>query len=366
MDLHNLDFLQEEEQFSISKIALPDELPKPAERKHIPADLLKTTTVENLISQNEDLMERLKVSLRRLSTMELENQKLAETARKAVLSQTALKDQFMILREKDQAWKNRTDILETEKQVLSEKSRALEERTQQLQASVDRFQKYHDKVKTQVKPYIAQLKEYSRSLEEKISKNENLCQHQLATINDLRTQIIEITKASKLQIEIETKRNRELTEFYETQLDSLQKEVENLREVRQENDFKTLKLNKALERQDWLENEVIQITRSKDELKFRLETELENLQSRIQEVSRQNQRLGIEHADLQVRVTEDSQSLQSLKSENEQLREQLESLRYMWTAKNEESEKLKAALGGLEKLNLELSQRLNDLREQSF
>lgn len=366
MDLHNLEFLQEEEEFSIGKIALPDELPRPADRANIPQDILKSSTVENLISQNEDLMGRLKVALRRLSAIEMENQKLTEVARKATLSQTAVRDQFMILKEKDQVWKNRTDILETEKNILTEKCKALEEKTASLSASVERFQKYHDKVRTQVKPYIAQLKEYSRSLQEKVDNECRVTNQNLALIADLRNQIIEITKVSRQQIEIETKKNQDLTSFYEAQIDSIQKEVEVLREIRKDHDFKTLKLNKALERQDWLENEVIQVSRSKDELKNRLEEEVQNLQTRILELNRQNQRLGIEHSDLQIRVVEDSQEMQKLRSENEQLREQLESLRYMWSAKNDETEKLKSALGGLEKLNIELSQRINSMREQNL
>ncbi len=364
MDLRNIDFLQDEETFSISKIALPDEMPRAADRADIPHELLKSTTVENLISQNEDLMGRLKVALRRLSSIELENQKLTEQTRKAVLSQTALKDQVMIFKEKDHLWKNKTDALEASRQFLETKANALEEKVAKLSAAMDRHTKYQEKIRTQVKPYIAQLKEFSIKLQEDLNKAENQSNSKEALISDLRNQIIEISKASKTQIEIQTKKNEDLTSFYESQIDSLQRELESLKEIRQDHDFKTLKLNKALERQDWLENEVIQISRSKEELKLRMEDEVNSLQARIHELNRQNQRLGMEHADLQVKVVDDSQSLQKLKTENEQLREQLEGLRYMWTAKNEETEKLKTALSGLERLNVELSQRINNLREQ--
>lgn len=363
MDLHNLEFVQENDEFSISKIALPDELPKLADRNSIPQDILKSTTIENLFSQNEDLMGRLKVTLRRLSGIELENERLAESARKANMSQTLVHDQLLILKEKDGLWKSRSEILNTEKRVLQEKYDAIEKKAAGLSASVERHQKYHEKIRLQVKPYIAQLKEYSKNLQEQIQASEIKDQKQEALIADIRSQIIEITKSSRAQLEIETKKNQQLTAFYEKTLDENQRELEILRDISKDHDFKTLKLNKSLERQDWLENEVIQISRSKEELKVKLEEEVNSLQARIHELNRQNQRLGMEHADLQVRVFDDSQQIQNLKTENEQIREQLESLRYMWTAKNEETNKLKSALQSLERINLDLSQKINDLRE---
>jgi predicted RNase H-like nuclease (RuvC/YqgF family) len=84
----------------------------------------------------------------------------------------------------------------------------------------------------------------------------------------------------------------------------------------------------------------------------------------MSELSRQNQKLGVEHADLQIRVVEDQETIQKLEKENRQYFEQLESLRFMWNAKNEENEKLKAAASALERLNLELSQKLNEIRKQ--
>jgi hypothetical protein len=54
---------------------------------------------------------------------------------------------------------------------------------------------------------------------------------------------------------------------------------------------------------------------------------------------------------------------QSAEGRKGELEEQLTSLRYMWTSKCEETEKLKISLQSLEKINLDLSQKLNESRK---
>lgn len=48
-----------------------------------------------------------------------------------------------------------------------------------------------------------------------------------------------------------------------------------------------------------------------------------------------------------------------------QMSQQLESLRYLHGQKNQENEKLKLSIHSLEKLNLELSQKIHEVRLES-
>lgn len=360
--LKHLDF--ESERKPISEIALPDELPKRQDLSHLPKDILKSSTVENLISQNEDLMARLKVSLRRLSILENENQKLVDDSNKARLSQSSVTDQILIWKEKDSVWRKKVDQLEKEKEIHAERARALSEKMANMENELSRHEKYHERIKTQVKPYISQLKEYSRTQDLKLAELESAFTQKEAQLRDLRHQIIEITKNSRYQFEVSEKKSQEMISFYEQQIEGLTRQVERLNEIQEELEVKSLKLHAALERQDSLENEVITIRRTKEDIKERLEKEIERQHERINELTRQNQKLGVEHADLQIRVVEDQQRIEKLDKENMQNFEQLESLRYMWNAKNEEHEKLKAAAAALEKINIELSQKLNEMRKQ--
>lgn len=359
--LANLDF--DTGNKSVANIPLPDEMPLRQDLSHLPKDILKSSTVENLISQNEDLMARLKVSLRRLSILETENQRLSDDSAKARLSQSSVTDQILVWKEKDALWRQKVDQIERAKEVQGEKLKALQEKAENMATELARHLKYHERIKTQVKPYISQLKEYSRTQDIRVAELENTLGNREAQLRDLRHQIIEVTKNSRHQVEVSEKKAQEMVQFYESQVASLSKEVQMLHQIQEELETKSLRLHTALERQDTLENEVVTVRRSKEELKDRLEKEIERQQERMSELTRQNQKLGVEHADLQVRVVEDQQTIQDLQKDNYQLTEQLESLRFMWNAKNEENEKLKTAAASLERLNLELSQKLNEMRK---
>ncbi|MNL27286.1 Chromosome partition protein Smc [compost metagenome] len=231
-----------------------------------------------------------------------------------------------------------------------------------MTADLERHQKYHERIKTQVKPYITQLKEYSKTQEIKSQEMENALSQREAQLRDLRHQIIDVTKNSLFQVETTEKKMKDMTEFYETQIQTLQKDLALLQNTQEELEMKSLKLHSSLERQDALENEVVALRRNKEEMREGLEKEILRLQDRTNELTKHNQKLGIEHADLQIRAVSDDETIKNLQKDNRQLQEQMESLRYMWTAKNEENEKLKVAIQSLERLNLELSQKINEIR----
>jgi Chromosome segregation ATPases len=361
--LAHLDF--QAEAHAAPQIPLPDELPRRADLSNIPKDILKSSTVENLISQNEDLMARLKVALRRLSLMEIENQKMTEETGKARLAQSSITDQILIWKEKDGLWRQKIDQLEKEKAIHTEKMRALSSKVESMEADLDRHTRYHEKIKTQVKPYIAQLKEFSRTQAIKGEELQSNLEHKEALLRDLRHQIVELTKNSRFQAESQDKKFHDMVHFYETQLNNLNEEVTEMRQRETDLEGKALRLHAALERQDTLENELVAVRRSKEELREHMSGEITSLQERMSELTKHNQKLGMEHADLQVRVVENSETVKTLEKENRQYVEQLEGLRYMWTAKNEETEKLKVALQSLERLNLELSQKINEMRTQT-
>ena len=361
--LSHLDFENSNSRPYTGAMPLPDEVPLRQDLSHLPKEILKSSTVENLISQNEDMMARLKVALRRLSLLENENQKLSEEMAKNRLSQSSFTDQVMVWKEKDHLWRQKIDQLEKEKAIQSEKLKALSDKTQNMASDLTRHIKYQERIRTQVKPYVSQLKEYSKMQDTKVSELEKVLSTKEAQLRDIRHQMIEVTKNCQYQVEVSEKKSREMVEFYEQQIESLSKEVRMLHQAQEELEVTNSKLQAALERQDLLENENIAVRRTKEELKARLDKDIERLQDRASELTRQNQKLGVEHADLQIRVVEDTERLQKLEKENYQLQEQLESLRFMWNAKNEENEKLKIAASALERLNLELSQKINEIRK---
>ena len=103
-----------DENISTNNIPLPDQLPAKPQLSHIPSEILKSSTIETLISQNEDLMSRLKITIRRLQLLENENQELGQEILQTKKAYNAMKDQLSIEEDKDQNWKDKIRQLEQE------------------------------------------------------------------------------------------------------------------------------------------------------------------------------------------------------------------------------------------------------------
>lgn len=354
--------LEFEQEAQVGAIPLPDELPPPPDVRHLPKDILKSTTVENLLAQNEDLMARLKVSLRRLNVLELENQKLSRTADEARQRLAVAEDQSLILREKDQAWKEKAEQVQTHADILREKVHALEDRLRAADAEVARHRKFHDRVRAQVKPHLHQLKEYARSLEQNLKESEASLSRREAQLRDLREQIGEVTKNSRVQVELAEARVHEVIDSYEKTLTSVNEELALVREMNRDLEAKALRLRSAEQRSDLMENENVELRRSKEELSNRFTQETQRLMAKTEEISKENARLKIENEDLRGKCLSDHERLTELEKVSLDQQAQLESLRFLYANKTEENERLKMALASFEKLNVDLSNKIQELR----
>lgn len=347
----------------IRRIPLPDELPPPPATNHLPKDILKSATVENLISQNEDLMARLKVALRRLNVIETENAKLRRTAEESVKRAAVVEDQALVLREKDQVWKEKVSGIERNGEVLKEKVRVLGEKLQAAVAELEKAREFKEHIRTEVKPHMIELREYARGLEEKIAALEGDLGRREGQVRDLREQIIEVTKNSRFQIETAESRVHELISSYEATIHSQREELEHSRRAMQDLEIKATKLPRVEQRCDELENEIIELRRNKEELSVRFETECRRLSERAESMAGENGRLKMENEDLSAKVMSDYDRLRELEKQVLDQQSQMESLRYLYTSRTEENEKLKLSLAALDRLNVDLSARVQELRQ---
>lgn len=361
MEVNNLDLLPELSQI---KMTLPDELPPPVHRDRIPPELLRSSTIENLISQNEELMTRLKVTLRRLALLEDENQRLNSENQKENMRASTVSEQVLVLKEKDQIWRNKIDDLEKVKSQLQERLITLENMYAMSQSQVERYTKYHDKIRTQVKPFVQELKKYSKSLEAKLQTVQSENDKKEAQISDLRHQIIEVSKNSKFQIELLEKKNWQTSEHYETLIQQLTKECEELKLTNAELTQKTEKMKDLEERADHYENQNVELRRRIETMAENHQYALEAAEEKVRVRSTEYSKLAVEHQDVVQKVLEELETRKNLEKQVYDLRHQLDSLRYMWTAKNEENEKLRQSLQALEKLNLDLSSKLQEIRSE--
>lgn len=361
-------------------VPLPDELPARPDLRHIPRDILATSTVENLISQNEDLMARLKVSLRRLSTLELENQRLIQEAGEARHRSRLADDQVQIFREKDSVWKEKADEARRERDTIEEElrrdvallqeklkfsktqSREMQGRLNEALAEAFRLKRYQERIRTQVKPHLVQLKDYAQGLEARIAEGEAERARKDGQLQDLREQIFRITQSSKLQIEDMEKRFHDTVRGYEDQIARLERDNESLQQAAKDLELRVDRLRKSEQRCDQLENEVIELRRQREEAATRLEDENRAWIERTETTNRDNARLQIENEDLKHRTMTDYEKIRDLEKARFDLQSQLDSLRFLWQSRSDENERLKATVAALEKLNLDLSKKLQELR----
>lgn len=329
--------------------------------KSFPQDIQKSNTVEALISQNEDTTARLKVALRRMTMIEDENKHLLIELNELKMTHSALSDQMLIWKEKEKIWKERNEKAEASAQEFRHRFPEY----LNMEAKIEKLTRYQERVKTTIKPYVQQLKDYAHSLHLQIQKlNQDL---------DLRdTQIVDRDRQiESLKEQLETKERyyqinqNDLVSKYESEKDFLKQEIQSLQENLEIAEAQAQKLDQALIKQDELENTIISLRRRKEELSEQTRIEMEQLR---EFKSNTNQEL------IEAKMTAESLSkeLDVLKKayadqlgKRQDLEEQLTSLRFMWNEQAKEKERLEISLSSLEKINLELSSRLTELRRQS-
>ncbi len=330
--------------------------------ENVTYDLKKLSSIDTLIEQNEETNTKLKVSLRKQARLEQEVIAVKTEIQNLIEYNKSLKDESYVLKENEAHWKMQISNAENTILINSEKVHVLESQNQKYKSEVLRYQKYHEKIKNQVKPYLQQLKEYSTSLEGKIESLDQRLMNKEAQLRDVRNQMLELTKNTKLQIEASEKQYFESTELYESQINKLNETIASLKNEAEALVLKNFKLQRSFDQQAELENQLIEVTRARETLKTQLENEVLKIQEKNNELFRENRKLQIEHDDLKQRVLSDTENIKQLEKTKYDLEHQLESLRYIWNAKNNENESLKISLQALEKLNLDLSLKVQELR----
>ncbi len=329
---------------------------------YVSKDLLKSATIENLISDNEEMMARQRMMTRRLATLEDLNQELQNENFQAKNQILNYADQVQVMKEKDNAWKAKVDELEAEKDKLA----LIAKQYENSQVEIERHRKYHDKIKYQVKPYIQSLK-VSRDLAQKELDSLRSQIHLKDTqVKEMRLQMQEILRQSKNQVEDMQRQQQGLIEHFENQIQTLKDEKGHFEKGFNEMKVRLVQMQKAVETRAELENRVIELDRSKIEMKSQLEKETLRLQARLNDLESLKTRYEIENADLKNHIQDEHSTRLRHEEETLQLRRQMESLRFMWNQKNEESERQRKSLEALEQLNYSLSQKIEEVRQSSL
>jgi len=365
--VHALDF---------ANVKTPDQIPDKVATSHLPESILRSTAMEAVIQQNDDLLARLSVSLRRINGLE---EKLKDAMTEANMHRERyenLKDQLLVMKEqaKRLAGKNNeaTEIRRKDEQStqdLKEQIRVFEIRyaelfqasrshRQKLEAETDRYTRFaarHTKYRRNIRRAVAVTREELQMLKDKRAAQEMI-------ISDLRINLSETANYVTEQGQNHKRELRDLTTAYETQVKALDGEIQMLVEQNKTLGLRAGEFDRLQNERYRLENEIVVSKRREDEMRSRYESELNELQVQLGHYRGESIQLAVDLTTRTEHLTTATQLVEELQIEKKAFVEQTETLQALWRDQQAKIESLTEQKISLQKLNQELSRTVNKQR----
>jgi len=314
----------------VRKVPLPNQLPKGIDFSELPAGHLRSATLESLINQNEDLMARLSVALRRTNEFEDRVQRLEGENSNLRSRFETIKEQYLLTQEKDRIATSRSLQVHEENAGTKKKLEKIEKVYKELFVQAQAFQQRVIRLER----HQARLRKAARGLQ-KNARQATQLRHELdhgALVHQQTVQSYEV-KLADVRSEIESMR------FKVSERDGLYAE-----KVKTENQLIYER------RQNELQREESQL------LIERLSQENTGLRTQLKETLVANEAAQQECARL-------SSELPNLRLQKQNLTEQVESLQALWSHKQKELESSEEKNKALQKLNQSISLTLNQQRK---
>jgi hypothetical protein len=245
---------------------IPIELPPPPDLSNLPSHILHSGTVETLIGQNDDLMARLKVNIRRNSLfeqkiLELENSNIEMTrANSSLLSQIQIyEEKDLIVREK--LMTSTVDHEKMKEEIASQavKISNLEQRNSDLRLAA----RYLRRVRRWVTPFVDKLKtELAREGKNLLGKE--------AIISDLRARLVETVNYAQNVERQSMKDQAALVERYEATHRKMQTDLEKATATAKLLRDKANRVEQAVAESAGYANRIIYLDRHSEDLRAQL------------------------------------------------------------------------------------------------
>lgn len=373
-----------------SQVPLPDE---------IPSDLnLRSASIETLIAQNEDLMSRLTVNIRRNHLLEQQITRLQQSEIQLKQSLNSISDQFLILKNKDDLWRQKYETIENQNlslkdEILLWKTKTEEasqhtrlnrekykEKLELAQKNISRFRRYRLRIDSYVKPLIKNLKNSLLQIEEthqseikKVEKNHQLTiSHLEAKLKDKTTQVDQLRdNITQLSDYIKNQSHQNSLEIYQKEIEYTEK-INHLTSKNHELTNENQRLKQIAEQMDHImtncsvfENRAIYAERARDELQKRWENETKSLQEKVFGHARDLGDLKYENSNLKIQNSQLIENNSSLLNQKNDLTEQIENLQFLWDTNANDVNLLNQKIEQLQKLNRELASHLTLLKRKT-
>jgi chromosome segregation ATPase len=375
--LQGMDF-DDTEDFEVAKIPVPSELPKAFDFRSLPGEVTKSSAVEALIQQNDDLMSRLSVALRRISDLEEDLLSERQDGLQYRGKYENLRDQVLVLKEKIRLLTERKENEEAETQGFKEQIQLLEIRYAELyQASqrkearlseqlslsqknlgrLQRFQRRFRQAAQSLKATAKNLSTENARLERRLEGNETL-------IADIRRNLTDSTDYIRTQKNTHESEILRLTETFEAKLHTKEETLQKLMAEVQILESRRDEFERTLEKNVELENALVLKERQFEDYRLQSSTDLTDAQKTLARYRNESKELALQLETAQREKLEKSAEAAGLKEENFRLTEQVENLQVLWKDQNLQIEKLDGRHSALQKLNQELSMAVNQYRKE--
>jgi chromosome segregation ATPase len=330
--------VQETLETAVRKVPLPNQLPKGIDFSDLPVGQLRSATLESLINQNEDLMARLSVSLRRTNEFEDKVHRL-ETENSSLRTRfETLKEQFMLTQEKDRISASRSLQVHEENVGTKRQLEKLEKVYSELFVQAQAFQQRMIRLER----HQARLRKAARNL-----------QKQTKLMPSLRRELDESAALQQHAALV----HQQTVQSYEAKLGDVRAEIDSMRTKISERDALYAEKVK-IENQLVYSQRQFEIQREEQQaLTDRLSEENTSMRVQLKEALIAAEAAKQESARL-------SQELPSLRNEKQNLTEQVESLQALWSHKQTELEAGDQKNKALQKLNQSISLTLNQQRKE--
>ncbi len=362
----------------VKQIPLPSQMPRGVDFSEIPMSAIKSATLEGLLSQNEDLMARLSVSLRKIHELE-EGASVFERERKSLHTRfQTMREQYLVLEAKDKSAMHRTLQQHEENTHLRHSGEKLEKLYTDLYAQAIAFQKRM----VLLERYRARIRKVTPAIQEK-SKRIQLLETEIVQFRrSLNAQKIHLTE----EFDAKTEQFQVKSAEYEKRIADIRAEMTDVRNALQSEHMRTintfeaklaeaqqetLALKAKADERDKLYEELLitqnskifeqrqfEQSRADNELTMgRLELETVSLRQQLKDILVDREAKSQEL----IRLTSE---IPNLRERNQNLVEQVESLQSLWNHKQREVEQAEEKNKSLQKLNQSLSVTLNQQRKE--
>lgn len=312
-------------------IALPNQLPKGVDFTDIPAAQLKSSTLEILITQNEDLMARLSIALRKNHELEERINALTQENQNLRSRFDTLKEQFLVYQEKDRLSGTRSAELHEQNQIQKQRIYKLEKMYADVFIQAQAFQRQLQRLER----YRARVRKAGHSIHASLSENKHL----KARTEQLASDQIKTIAA------------------YEARLGEVRDQLDTFRD-------KAVERDRVYGEKLKLENNLVFERRQYEARQADAQERLNALELEVGDLRRQLKETLIDREAKQQELNEASTLIPNLQSERTRLLEQVESLQALWSHKQQELEAFEEKNRALQKLNQTVSVTLSQQRKE--